>query len=249
MSTGVVPEIRRIAAAAAFVLPAGFAVLLPAALTALTALAAPIAAQDASAQAAAVPTVAVLDFSGISLSPGEDAAAVGASLAGMITTELAERPEVRVVDRQRIQELIQRRQLNLSGRVDDAQAMRLGQLLGAQYIVVGQVTLDPKRARLDIRLLDVSTGAIERAAKEQGSRDEFLDIVDRIANAFTADLKLPVVAGPAPAAPADAILAYSRGLDYERRGMRDRAAEMFRKALELFPRHAGAAEALERVGG
>jgi hypothetical protein len=47
--------------------------------------------------------------------------------------------------------------------------------------------------------------------------------------------------------PVAASLAYSRGLDYERRGQRGRAAEMYRHALEVFPQHPNAQAALDRV--
>lgn len=215
------------------------------------ALATPVAlGAQGGTQAAPVPTVAVFDFNAFSLAPGEDAAAVGRGLASMIATELANRPQVRVVDRQQIEDLIRRRQLNLSGRVDDAQALQLGQLLGAEYIVVGNVALEPKRARIDLRLLDVATGAIEKADRRQGSRDDFLALVTEIADGFTSGLKLPArVAQAQVTVPVEAVLAYSRGLDYEQRGMADRAAEMFRKALEVFPGHEHARAALERVTG
>lgn len=207
-------------------------------------LSAPAAAQEA------VPTIAVLDFNAFSLTPGEDAAAVGRGLASMIATELATRPTVRIVDRQQVEALVRSRQLGLSGRVDEAQAVQLGQLLGAQYVVVGNVALEPSRARIDLRLLDVATGAIERADRRQGSRDEFLALVEAVADAFTKDLRLPAAVAPVDVAvPAPAALAYSRGLDYERRGAPDRAAAMYRRTLELFPGHAAAAAALARVTG
>lgn len=202
----------------------------------------------AVAQDAEVPTIAVFDFTAFSLSPGEDAAAIGNGLASMIATELAGRPEVRVVDRQRVRELIESRQLAVSGRMDESDAIRLGQLLGAQYIVVGNIALEAKRARIDLRLLDVASGSIEKAARRQGSRDDFLAIVTDVADEFASGLKGSVRVAAAPVeVPVDAMLLYSRGLDYERRGMRGRAAEMYRQALDAFPDHEGAAAALGRV--
>ena len=204
---------------------------------------APAAAQDSTR----VPTIAVFDFNAFSLT-GEDAEAVGRGLA--IATELTERPEVNVVDRQRIQQLIETRQLALSGRMDESRALELGKLLGAEYIVVGNVALEPERARIDLRLLDVASGTVEKATRQQGSRDNMLDLVTALADEFTADLDLPArVAAEAMDPPVEAILAYSRGLDYEQRGMAEQAAAMYRRALELFPRHQGARAALERVEG
>ncbi len=194
------------------------------------------------------PTIAVFDFNAFSLSPGEDAAAVGRGLAGMIATELANRPQVRVVDRQEIERLIESRRITMSGRVDDAQAVQMGQLLGASYVVVGNVALEPERARIDIRLLNVESGAVEKADRRQGERDEFLTLVEEIADSFMDGLDLPArVAEAEVEIPVAASLAFSRGLDYERRGELDRAARMFRRALEIHPDHQAAAAALERV--
>ena len=203
------------------------------------------AAQDTTR----VPTIAVFDFNAFSLT-GEDAESIGRGLATMITTELSDRPQVNVVDRQQIQQLIETRQLALSGRMDESRALELGKLLGAEYIVVGNVALEPERARIDLRLLDVSSGTVEKAVRQQGSREQMLDLVTALADDFTQGLDLPSRAEVAQVdPPVEAVLAYSRGLDYERRGMDDRAAEMYRKALELFPRHEAAAAALDRVEG
>ena len=195
-----------------------------------------------------VPTVAVLDLNAFSVSL-EDASAVGRGIAAMITTELSQRPEVRIVDRQQIEEVLRRQQVSVgaTGVADDA-AMQIGRLLGAHYIVTGNVALDPRRARLDLRMIDVETGGIVKSVKEPGERDDLLGLAERIAALLVTDLVVPerttVVAVQIPAA---ASLAYSRGLDYERRGRRDRAAEMFRHTLAVFPQHPHAQAALERV--
>ena len=214
--------------------------------TVLVALLLPV---TAGAQGAEVPTIAVMDLSVTSLTPGEDVAAVGSSISSMITTELASRPEVKVVDRQRVRELIETQQLAASGRMADEDAVRLGKLLGAHYIVVGSVWVEPGTARLDIRLLDTFTSAVEKAAKRRGDRDRFLDVVTGVVDDFTNGLEARVrVAEAEIEAPAAAVLAYSRGVAYEENGMRDRAAEMYRQALDLFPEHEAARAALSRLG-
>ena len=207
-----------------------------------------IAASAAAATAQEVPTVAVLDLNAFSVSL-EDASAVGRGIAAMITTELSERPEVRIVDRQQIEEVLRRQQVSVgaTGVADDA-AMQIGRLLGAHYIVTGNVALDPRRARLDLRMIDVETGGIVKSVKEPGERDDLLGLAERIAALLVTDLQVPVRTTVAEVRiPAAASLAYSRGLDYERKGRRDRAAEMFRRALEVFPQHPHAAAALDRV--
>lgn len=202
-----------------------------------------------SLAAQTAPTVAVLDFNAASVTL-EDASAIGRGLADMIMTELSSRPNVKLIERQQIDDLVQKRQIVLSGRVTDAVAMEIGQLLGANYLVTGQVLMQKDLARMDIRMLDVESGEIYRSRKLTGKRDEFLSLVEQLADEFTKDLKVPERKVVAEAkAPVAAILAYSRGLDYERRGRRDKAREMFTRTLELFPQHPDAQSALERVKG
>lgn len=198
------------------------------------------------AAAQQAPTLAVLDFDAFSVSL-EDASAVGRGIAAMLTTEIAERPNVRVVDRQEIEALLDAQARSLGGK-GDARAVQLGNLLGANYVLTGSVALDPKVVRVDLRLLEVETSRIHHAAKKQGEREKMLALVEEIADEFTRDLKLPLIARAEDLMiPPNATLAFSRGLAYEKRGDPRRAADMFRRALELFPDHPYARTALERV--
>ena len=210
-------------------------------LVALTAVPANSYAQDD------LPTVAVLHFSSFSLTRG-DTKDLGAALLDMVTTELGKKPIIRIVDRAQVEDLLTKQKLLVSGRIDDKEAMRVGQLLGAQYIVMGGVVMDRTDARLDIRLVDVETGLTVRTFKERGKQDDLLDLVEVLADNFTKDLKLPSKASIAEAkVPVAAVLTFSRGLDFEKRGKHGQAAKMYNKTLELSPNHAEAQKALDRV--
>jgi TolB-like protein len=202
----------------------------------------------AQERTAGVPVIAVLDFHGASIMPGDDAAAIASGFAAMLTTELGTRAGIRVVERQVVENLIRTQQLSATGRVDDARAVRMAELLGADYVVLGNVMLMGREARLDLKLEDPFTGEIIKVDKRSGSRDDFLNLAGAIADAFSTGVPAPPRGAVAAAqAPAPAVLAYSRGLDFERRRMTARAAEMYRTALELFPDYKAAADALGRV--
>jgi TolB-like protein len=196
------------------------------------------------------PTVAVLPFNIVSLNPKVDGKALGDALAGMIMTELAAKPTVQVVDRQLVQDLLMKQKLLVSGRVSEEDALRAGKLLGAQYIVTGSAVLDARTARLDLRIVDSETGAPARPPfKKTGNQDDLLTIVQDLANDFTQDLKLPNRAAAIADVqiPIAASLAFSRGLDYEKRGKKEQARQMYLKTLEIAPNHAQAKAALDRV--
>jgi len=192
------------------------------------------------------PTVAVLHFSSFSLA--RDVKDLGGALLDMVTTELSKKPMIRVIDRAQVEDLLTKQKLLVSGRVNDEEAMRAGKLLGAQYIVSGGVVMDKTDARLDIRLVDVETGLTVRSFKERGKQDDLLNLVEQLADNFTKDLKLPSKASLAAAeVPVSAVLAYSRGLDFEKRGKRAQAAQMFEQTLQLSPSYEDAQKALARV--
>jgi TolB-like protein len=206
-----------------------------------------LAAAPAQGQDPDVPIIAVMEFNVVSMSQGDDVAALGQSLAAMLTTEMARRPTIRTVERQALEDLIRTRQLSATGRVDDELAMEYARLAGADFVVYGNVMLVGDEARLDLKMTDAWGQGAVKSDKRRGSRADFLAMVQQIADAFSTDV--PVISRPAEPtrAPATAVLAYSRGLNYERRGMAPRAMEMFRNALELAPDYEAAVKALARV--
>jgi hypothetical protein len=122
----------------------------------------------------------------------------------------------------------------------------IGQLLGAQFLVLGSMTMDPTAARMDLRLTNTETGSISNTFKEKGKPDELLALVDSAASKFGSNLKVaPRVVQVV--VPIPSIFAYTRGLDYEKRGEKDKAAAMYETALKLFPENAAAKAALDRV--
>jgi TolB-like protein len=203
-----------------------------------------------AAQQADKPTVAIIPFGGSSVARGVDGPSIGRAVTDMVVTEFAKSSKIRLVDRAMVEDLLTKQKLIVSGRVSDEGAMQAGKLLGAQYIVAGSVFLAGTTARLDIRIVDPETGAFPKPPfKESGKQDDLIDLVEKLVAHFTSDLKLPnratVIAEQM--IPVGASLAFSRGLDYEKRGKKDLAAKQFAKALELSPNHAQAKAALERV--
>ncbi|HUP88775.1 MAG TPA: CsgG/HfaB family protein, partial [Longimicrobiales bacterium] len=163
-------------------------------------------------------------------------------------TELSKKQSIRVIDRAQVQDLLMKQKLLVSGRVSDDDAMRAGKLLGAQYIVTGAATFVGPTVRMDLRMTDVETAVIGRTFKQTGKQDDLLTIVDQLAADFTRDLKLPTRASLAAAeVSVPAVLAYSRGLDFEKRGKRAQAVQMYTKTLELSPSYEDAQKALARV--
>jgi len=65
---------------------------------------------------------------------------VGRAAQDMMVTALVRGDAFRVIDRERLQALMQEKNLSLSGDVDPKTAVRVGKLLGVEYVIVGAIT-------------------------------------------------------------------------------------------------------------
>ncbi|MGH7460137.1 MAG: hypothetical protein ACREMA_03795 [Longimicrobiales bacterium] len=192
------------------------------------------------------PRVAVLPFHAFSLTRSDAAREVGEDIWQRVTDELTRKPEVAVLDRRHIQAVAVLE--DMAGVLSDEVAARAGQVLDADYVVTGNVYLDPLTARLDIRMVDVAAAQTLRPPlKKSGGHDELSALVEELAKEFARDLSFAGKKAGNGQVPPDATVAYTRALDYERRGRSDLAFQLYARALELFPKHAQARAALDRL--
>src|SRR5947207_14882680 len=122
----------------------------------LTAIGALLAAPAiVRAQADTRPIVVVLTFDNTSV--GKDAKdydGVSKGIMELLATDLAGNPRFRVVERERVQKLLEEQNLTKSGAVDPQTAVRLGKLLGAQYTIYGGFLANGKQTILTAHTTD-----------------------------------------------------------------------------------------------
>jgi len=149
---------------------------------------APLAAQSA-------PVVTVLSFDNASFGPGgKDYDAIGKGIADMVITDLASGAKVRVVDRMRVQSILDEQKLTTSGAVDAQTAVRVGRLLGACYSIYGSFTRNDKTGEnlLTIHATNNETGEYQKNSIKQASKgDDILDLIAKASGEFakTVDVK------------------------------------------------------------
>jgi len=85
------------------------------------------------------PVVGVIEFRNDS-GAGWFRGGVGWELAGMLTNELSATGAFRVVERSKLEAVLEEQDLAASGRVKAGSGPQIGQLTGAQYLVSGTVT-------------------------------------------------------------------------------------------------------------
>lgn len=201
------------------------------------------------------PGIAVLPFNnGGSYGQGkEDFDALERGIAGMMISELSANPAARVVERQEIQRLLDEQNLGAQNRVDAATAAKIGKLVGARYTVLGTFIDFYGDFRVDVRLVNTETGEIIKTESERMQRDHLFDIIRNVAARLMKDANLPPLQRASNdqrmnrQVPTEALTYYSRALLYQDRGQKEKAVEMFNRALAIFPEYAEAQDGLQRV--
>lgn len=164
--------------------------------TALALLFVPAASGQAQGAASADsrPTVAVLYFTNGAIGKNADYAPLSKGMAEMLITELSANTNIRVVERDRLQSLLDEQNLSSSGRVEAGTAARLGKTLGARHMLMGTFVIDPKeQMRLDVRAINTETSELEYATSITGKADKMLAMLAELGAKVNAGLKLPAV--------------------------------------------------------
>ena len=187
---------------------------------------------------------------------GQDAQDFEASQVGLqqiLITELARNSGLRIVERSRISEIISEQDLGQSGRVDPNTAARVGRIVGAKFMVLGSFIDLFGDFRIDVRIVDVETTEIIRTNRVADNREELYQMMVDLASRLTEDIDLPALENEAAIEeqgreiPTQAVTLYSRAIFFEDRGDKDRAIDLYSRALEQFPEYTEAQEALQQL--
>lgn len=206
------------------------------------------------ARAADTPTVLVTYFDNHT---GDDTFdPLGKGLADMVLTDLSAVVGLKVVERTRLQELLDELALQGGDKVDADTAQEQGKLLGASHAVTGSVTAVKPDVRIDIRMVVVATGEVLLAESVTGRADRFFELQQALVRRFVAGLgREPAGGTPAThVAQLTSVVAFGRGLDQADRGHTQTAAQTLCQVVNDEPafqlastRHAEVAVALYRA--
>jgi curli biogenesis system outer membrane secretion channel CsgG len=225
-------------------------------------LVAPVAAVQA--QKEGKPTVAILVFeNGAFGKDARDYDGLGKSVPAFLVTEMAGNPNIRVIERDQVQKLVDEQNLVTGGKVDKASAIKVGKLLGAQHMIFGSYMIDPKQNfRIDARAVNVETGEIEHTDRVDDKADNIMSAISGLATKLNTGLHLPahrvgdatpaeskpaaqqagavktayapVTTAPQPKLPMRVAVMYGKALDLKDK-KDPKAVELFKKVLDEFP--------------
>ncbi len=167
--------------------------LLAAALFALGSAASAIGAQGPSGTTQdRRPVVAVLDYINASMRTDADYKVLAKGISTVLAGRLGETESIRIVTREKLQEVMAEQNLGTSGRVDPSQAVQVGKLLNAHHIIYGTYLVQPNGdTRITASAYSVETSEMEYSTQVRGSADKLQDLIDQLGDKIVAGMKLP----------------------------------------------------------
>lgn len=197
-------------------------------------------------------TIAVSYFANVTGSEEFDVLRKG--LADMIITDLSQVNDLKVLERTRIQALVDELKLGESGLIDKSTAPRAGRLLGARRVVNGALaTPQPDTFSMEALATDIVINQTDAKANVTGTRNRFFFMEKELVFGILDGLDVTLTQKERDAIqklPTEsflAFLAYCRGLDYEDRGMYREAAEAYQEAVKIDPNFSKAKKKLEET--
>lgn len=160
---------------------------------------------------------------------------LGRGLAAMMISDLSVIDEIRLVERDRLEELQGELEFQQSAHVDPVTAQNTGLMVGAEFVVTGAIGSVDAAVLLDTRIADVETAEIVKAADVAGPSDRLFELQQELAEVFIDGLGLVLTEDQRARLrerqeanrmdDVETVLSYSRALCYLDRGAYEQALE------------------------
>ena len=197
-------------------------------------------------------TVAVLYFQNRSGNDQWDLLQKGITF--MLMTDLSQVEDIRLVERVRLQALLEEMKFGTSGLVEPVSAPKVGRLLGARYLVGGDILAGSSQVlSLTSTLLDVPPGQILGRPAQEGRLEEVFQLEKGLLFELVALLRIELspderrqLSRPLTT-DTEALFSLFEAIDLSDRGEYRRAAACYRRAIQRDPELGAAREGLEEL--
>jgi tetratricopeptide (TPR) repeat protein len=183
-------------------------------------------------------TVAVTAFKNLG---SDQLASLGKGMAAMLISDLSQVPDLHVVERIRLQALLEEMKLGTSGLVDKKTAPKVGKLLKAKHVTTGSLSdLESLDLMIASVVMDTDKSDILGTQQTQGAMMQFYDLEKQIACQIIEDFgkdcsQVPAAFNTIHTTSMPALVSYSKGLEYFDQEQYDKARAMFQQALKIDP--------------
>ena len=161
-------------------------------------------------------------------------------IADMLITDLSKIEGITIVEREKLESLLNEIKLGQTKYFDPTTAQKLGKGLGAETILTGAFFIMDNTIRIDARLIDVETSQILMAEQVTGASGNFFQLHSELVGKLSKSLKLPkqqvsmIQAGYKPVH-IDAVVAYSDAIDASDQGLGKDAVDILEQTVEKYP--------------
>ncbi len=204
-----------------------------------------------SAQPPEPNTIAVMPFAYAGTNP--DVQPLGRGFAQLVVTDLAKSRQVRVLERERMQAMLDEMQLGQQGRADTATAVRSGRLLRAQRVVQGSLTDQGNTLRADGAVVDVGSAGVQANPVAAAEMNKIFDMEKAFVLTLFNEIGIQLTDAERsaidqrPTQSLAAFLAWSRGLTAEDRGDFAAAQGFYDQAARIDPGFSAATQSSQQA--
>jgi tetratricopeptide (TPR) repeat protein len=189
-----------------------------------------------------ISTIAVMPFDNFSVGKYQDElGALGAGLASFFQYDFGKVSALTIVERDKIDYVLEEQKLAVSGLVDQATAIKAGKILNAHLMVFGSFTqIDDRKTRVVVRAVSVETSEVLASVSEEG-RPDYFKLEKSLVGKLCQELEIKLtkedkqLIDQGGTESLDATSLYAKGLEYEDKYDYKNAYEYFKKAHELDP--------------
>ena len=125
-------------------------------------------------------TVAVLTFQ--NLTTEENLKNLGEVISEGISTRLASQGVIEVVERSRLDKLLDEKQLETTGLIDEKTAAEFGKMVGAKVVVIGSCSKAGSDVVINARAVDAESARIIAASSQKGNGNNVSAVAHRVAD-------------------------------------------------------------------
>ena len=178
--------------------------------------------------------------------------ALSKGITDMLITDLSRIEGLIIVEREKLEALLEEIKLGQSKYFDQTTAQKLGKGLGAESILTGAFMVIDDQIRIDARLIDIETSEVLFAEKVNGPVNNFFEVHENLVGLLSDALKLSreqmkmTKLSYKPVSLA-AVVNYSRAIDNFDQGFQTEAVKSLEKVLQDNPEFFMAEDMLDQV--
>jgi tetratricopeptide (TPR) repeat protein len=185
-------------------------------------------------------TIAVLYFQ--NLGDKKDLDPLQKGLSEMLITDLSKVSSIKIVERVKLQSLLDEMKLSTTSSFDQVSAPRMGKLIRAEKLIKGSfLNVGEDKFRVDANFIGTQDGVYKQVNNVSGNLSDYFKLEKDLVFNIIDDMGIKLTDKERediriiPTESFLAFVAYSKGLDMEDRGMYQEAANQYKAAVSLDP--------------